>query len=141
MSRSGGARVGAGRPLGSLNRRAAELAAEALGEGLSPAAYMLAIMRDELADEKRRDWAAEKLAPFVHPRPSPIDRTVNIDLPSTATMEGIDKALDAIIAAMASGTISPGEGQSFISVIETRRKAIETGEILERIKKLEETKR
>jgi hypothetical protein len=29
---------------------------------------MLAIMRGEEATQQRRDWAAEKAAPYVHPR-------------------------------------------------------------------------
>ena len=43
----------------------------------------------------------------------------------------------AIIAAMGKSELSPSEGQSFMSVIETRRKAIETGELLARIAALE----
>lgn len=136
MSR-GGARAGAGRPAGSVNRRSAEVIAEALAAGNTPLEYMLGIMRDEAADEKRRDWAAEKCANFIHPRPPPMERTVRVDLPDTSTPGGIDKALDAIIAAMGRGELSPSEGQSFISVIEARRKAIETGDLLARIEALE----
>ena len=47
-----------------------------------------------------------------------MERTVHIDLPDTSTPAGIDQALDAIIAAMGKGELSPSEGQSFISVIE-----------------------
>lgn len=136
MSR-GGARAGAGRPAGSVNRRSSEVIAEALADGKTPLEYMLEIMRDENAEEKRRDWAAEKCANFVHPRPAPMERTVSVKLPDTSTPEGIDKALDAIIAAMGKGELSPSEGQSFISVIEARRKAIETGDLLGRIEALE----
>lgn len=64
-------------------------------------------------------------------------RTVQMDLPDTSTPEGIDKALDAIIAAIGRGELSPSEGQSLISVIEARRKAIETGDLLVRIEALE----
>lgn len=98
---------------------------------------MLSVMRDTDADPKARSWAAEKSAPYVHPRPAPIERTVQIELPSTATVAGLDAALDAIIVAMGQGQLSPSEGQSFMSVIETRRKAIETGDLLERIAALE----
>lgn len=133
----GGAREGAGRPKGSINRRHAEVVAVALAAGDTPVEYMLQVMRDPDADQKRRDWAAEKLAPYLHSRPAQLERTVSIDLPATATVEGINAALDTIIQAMGGGKLSPAEGQSFMSVIETRRKAIETGDMLERIEALE----
>lgn len=139
MTKAGGARNGAGRPAGSVNRRSAEVIADALAEGITPLEYMLKIMRDEEADTKRRDWAAEKCAMFLHPRPAPMERTVSVELPDTSDAEGIDRALDAVIAAMGRGEISPQEGQGFISAIETRRKAIETGDLMRRIEALEKT--
>jgi hypothetical protein len=138
VSKVGGAREGAGRKPGSPNRRNVEVVAAALAEGITPVEFMLAIMRDEDADPKRREWAAEKAAPYLHPRPAPLERTVAIELPDTSTVAGIDQALDVLIKAMGASELSPAEGQSFISVIETRRKAIETGDMLERLKKLEE---
>lgn len=140
MSR-GGARPGAGRPVGSVNRRTAEVIAEAMGAGKTPLEFLLETMRNEALDHKDRAWAAEKAAPFMHPRPAPMERTVSLDLPDTSTVEGIDKALDAIIAAMGKGELSPQEGQGFITAVETRRKAIETGDLLTRIEALEATKR
>ena len=133
----GGQRPGAGRPAGSVNQRNAEFLEALTREGETPLEYMLSVMRDTEADPKARSWAAEKSAPYVHPRPAPIERTVQIDLPSTATIAGIEAALDEIVAAMGSGELSPSEGQSFMSVIETRRKAIETGDLLARIEALE----
>jgi hypothetical protein len=133
----GGARPGAGRPAGSINRRNSEVVAAALAEGVTPLEYMLDIMRDADAEPGRRDWAAEKLAPYLHSRPAQLERTVGIALPDTSTVAGVDKALDAIIAAMGRGQLSPVEGQSFMAVLETRRKAIETGDMLARIEALE----
>ena len=133
----GGARPGAGRPAGSLTKRNSEVIAKALEGGITPLEYLLDVMRDETADPKERGWAADKAAPFLHSRPAPMERTVEIALPDTSTVGGIDKALDAIIAAMGRGDLSPGEGQSFMSVIETRRKAIETSDTLKRLDALE----
>jgi hypothetical protein len=138
MPRTGGAREGAGRKPGSVNRRNAEVIAEAIAAGITPVEFMLGIMRDQDADPKRREWAAEKAAPYLHPRPAPLERTVEIDLPDTSTVAGIDQALDIIITAMGASELSPAEGQSFMSVIETRRKAIETGDMMERLQRLEE---
>lgn len=138
MAKVGGARPGAGRKPGSPNRRNAEVIATALGQGITPLEFMLNLMRDEQADPKDRSWAAEKAAPYLHPRPAPLERTVEIDLPDTSTVAGIDQALDQIIKAMGRSELSPAEGQSFMSVIETRRKAIETGDMMERLQRLEE---
>jgi hypothetical protein len=111
--------------------------AKALAEGITPVEFMLKLMRDDTADPKERAWAAEKSAPYLHPRPAPLERTVEIDLPDTSTIDGIGQALDKIIQTVGKGEISPGEGQSLISVIEARRRVIETSELEERIAKLE----
>ncbi|WP_192356304.1 hypothetical protein [Mesorhizobium mediterraneum] len=137
MSKTGGARPGAGRPKGSLSTRHVELLAGAVSEGVTPVEYMLSIMRNENEDEKRRAWAAEKAAPFIHPRPAPIARVIEIDLPSTDTVEGIKAALGLIVMAAAEGRLAPSEAQSLSALIEAQRKAIETGELLERIERLE----
>jgi hypothetical protein len=39
-----------------------------MAEGISPLEYMLGILRDTNAAPDRRDWAAEKAAPYVHAR-------------------------------------------------------------------------
>ena len=90
MSKTGGAREGAGRKAGSLSRKSVEVLSAALDAGTTPVEFMLDILRDDKADAKDRQWAAEKAAPF-----------------------------------------------SLIAVIEARRKAIETEDLLQRIEKLE----
>jgi len=64
----GGKREGAGRPEGAVTKRSREVANKAAEEGLMPLDYMLSILRNEDADVKDRMWAAEKAAPFVHPK-------------------------------------------------------------------------
>lgn len=65
MSR-GGPRPGGGRPKGSINRVTAEFRAEAAAAGLMPLDHMLAILRNPDIPDARRDWAAEKAAPYLH---------------------------------------------------------------------------
>jgi hypothetical protein len=137
VSKAGGARNGAGRPVGSLNRRNAETVTAALAEGLTPIEYMLTMMRDKTADEKSRAWAAEKAAPFVHGRPAPVPRTVELTLPDISTPAGLSDAISAIMTATASGKIAPSEAHNLVSIVEAQRKTIETNEILERIERLE----
>lgn len=67
--RSGGKRLGAGRKLGAVTRKARKVADEiAESRGVSPLDYLVGVMRDEKASEQRRDWAAATAIPFIHPR-------------------------------------------------------------------------
>lgn len=138
MAKTGGRRAGAGRPAGSLNRRSVEILA-AVADGLSPLEYMLGVMRDENAAPDARAWAAEKAAPFFHPKPAPMHRLVHLRLPKTDTADGVKNALAKILEATAAGKIAPAEAQSLVAVIEAQRKAIETADILERLEALEGT--
>ena len=45
-----------------------EAAKAIVASGQSPLEYMLGVMRDAGADQKRRDMMAMGAAPFVHPR-------------------------------------------------------------------------
>ena len=139
MAKTGGARSGSGRPAGTLNRRSVEILA-AVAEGMSPIEYMLGIMRDENAEDARRSWAAEKAAPFFHPKPAPLPRFVMLDIPKADTAEGIKAALARIVEAMAAGEIAPSEAQGFVAVVEAQRRAIETADILDRLATLEEAR-
>jgi hypothetical protein len=65
---TGGKRVGAGRKPGVPNKKTAALMAEVEASGLTPLEYMLGVLRDEQQDTQRRDWAAEKAAPYLHAR-------------------------------------------------------------------------
>ena len=64
----GGKRSGAGRPVGPAQRASKEAFAKAAEGGEMPLDYMLAVMRDKTADEKRRDTMAAAAAPYVHAR-------------------------------------------------------------------------
>ena len=137
MSKLGGARAGAGRKPGTPNRRTVEVLEGALAMGQTPVEYMLDILRDETADAADRRWAAEKAAPYIHPRPAPLQRTITIDLPDLANATNLAAATLAIVKATANGQISPAEAQQLSSVVETHRKAIETSELANRIEQLE----
>ena len=137
MSGRGGTRHGAGRKPGTANAKSVEVAAKALEEGITPIEYMLSTMRDEDADPKERQWAAEKSAPFVHPRPAPSQRTIEIELPELDKVEGIKDAIQKVASEVALGNIAPSEAQSLVSIIEAQRKTIETVDIVERIENLE----
>ena len=66
--RSGGARSGAGRPLGSKNprTRAANLAARALPYASDPMRWLVTLMSDQRQDLKLRLEAARAVLPYLH---------------------------------------------------------------------------
>lgn len=69
----GGKRVGAGRKPGAPNKASIARQKQIEESGLTPLAYMLAVMRDEKNDKLVRLDAANKAAPFVHPRLSAVE--------------------------------------------------------------------
>jgi hypothetical protein len=86
MSNRGGRRRGAGRPIGSKNRRSAEIARAAAEDGITPIEVMLGAMRDLWAEgtpESKREAAeiAKDAAPYIHPRLASIDQTIKEDRP------------------------------------------------------------
>ena len=137
MAKAGGARPGAGRKAGTANRRSAEIVADLMASGLSPAEYLVGLYRNEAADPKDRAWAANAVAPYVHPRLAPAQQRVAIALPDTSTAAGVRDAIAVVVQAVAKGEIAPGEGQSIVAVIEAQRKAIETIDVIERLEALE----
>jgi len=55
-----------GRQKGARNRATEEALAAAAATGVLPLDYMLAVMRDPAADDKRRDAMAMAAAPYLH---------------------------------------------------------------------------
>lgn len=68
----GGTRPGAGRKAGAPNKATAERQAEIEASGLTPLEFMLDVLRDTTQSMENRCWAADKAAPFVHPKLSAV---------------------------------------------------------------------
>lgn len=64
-----------GRKKGTPNRATAEKAAEIASSGLTPLDYLLTVMRDESVPRPERVDAANKAAPYVHPKLASIEHT------------------------------------------------------------------
>ena len=62
-----------GRQKGARNRATEEARAAAEATGILPLDYMLTVMRDASADQKRRDAMAMAAAPYLHPKLSSVD--------------------------------------------------------------------
>jgi hypothetical protein len=73
----------------------------------------------------------ERLVPVRNGRP------ITFDLPPVETASDITKALGVIAKSMAAGELTPDEAGTVATVIEAHRKAIETAELEERIRRLE----
>lgn len=85
----GGSRPGAGRKAGSPNIASIERQAKVEATGETPLDYMLRVMRDDLADEKRRDEMARAAAAYVHPKLS----TIAADVRVKATVQRIERQI------------------------------------------------
>jgi Family of unknown function (DUF5681) len=95
------------------------------------------IVRAVIAAAKGGDSTAmrlciERLIPVRKGRP------VVFDLPAIETPADVVNALGTIAGAMAGGELTPDEANAVAGVIEFRRRAIETVEHEERLRKLEE---
>jgi hypothetical protein len=124
-----GHKGGPGRPPGSRNK--AKNTLDEIGADCAPAA-LRAVARKARAG----DVSAAKL---VLARAWPIQRcrTIKIDLPPTVDAAGVAAAQQAVIAAVAQGQLTPDEGNALASLIENRRRALDTVLLEEQLAELE----
>jgi len=73
MAPRGGKRPGAGRKKGSPNKATIARQEAIAASGLTPLDYMLAVMRNEDNPQDVRLDAANKAAPYVHPKLANVD--------------------------------------------------------------------
>jgi hypothetical protein len=119
----------AGKPPGARHR--ATMAAEALLDGEVQALTRKAIERALEGDGVALRLCLERILPARK------DRPVKFDLPPVETASDISKALGAITKSMAAGELTPDEAGTVATVMEAHRKAIETAELEERVRRLE----
>ena len=122
-----------GRPRGSLNK--VTLAVQSLLDGEADALTRKAIDLAMNGDTVALRLCLERLCP---PRKS---RPINIKLPEVETTEGVAKAQNAVVQAVADGELTPEEGNIISGILEARRKSIELEDHERRISTLETRKR
>ncbi|MHB8347061.1 MAG: DUF5681 domain-containing protein [Acidiferrobacterales bacterium] len=121
----------AGRPAGS--RHKALIALDAIGATAAPAILASVIQAAESGDMAAcrilldRAWPVRK------------GRLVVLDLPPIHGASDTVKAAAAIVAAVASGELTPDEGTALASTIELMRRTLETADLERRISDLEKT--
>jgi hypothetical protein len=64
-------------------------------------------------------------------------RPVVVDLPPIETAKDVVGAVGAIVGAVGEGTLTPEEGQTLVSILDTHRTAIETEELETRLATVE----
>jgi len=90
----GGKREGAGRKAGTPNSASAAREAEIKASGITPLDFMLSVLRDVEQSMENRCWAAEKAAPYVHPKLANVEHSGGIEV-TTQTKEQRDAAVAA----------------------------------------------
>jgi hypothetical protein len=119
-----------GKPKGTRNR-ATLLAITTMEDEL------VAIVKSVIEAAKKGDMSAaklvvDKLVPAVK------ERSVKLKLPPAVDVASCLQAQVAVVDAVASGEILPGEGQVLSGLIENQRRVLETLELEKRLKALEE---
>lgn len=125
-----GNRRGRGRPAGSRNAASIALDEIAAGEGEN---VLRQVLEQALAGDLK---AAEMLLARVWPMKR--GRPVRLQLPAVDTADGVAAALGALVKAVAAGEVTPEEAAPVGALLETKRRAIETSELEERLRKLED---
>ena len=119
-----------GRAAGSRNR--ATLTIEALLEGEGEALTRKAIELAKAGDMQALRLCLDRLAP---PRK---DSPVAFDLPEMKTINDAVPAMGALVKAVGHGDLTPAEAAELTKMVQAFAKIIETTELKERVRKLEE---
>lgn len=120
---------GPGRPEGSRNKVTLALDGIADGEGE-------AVLRKTIEAAKAGDLRACELI-LSRVWPARKGRAISLALPDATDAAGVSLALAKVIEAVGMGELTADEGQAVASIIETRRRAIETVELAARLAALE----
>lgn len=87
----GGKRIGAGRPKGAASKMNEAARAKAAEEGITPLAYMLAILRDDTKDSETRMDAAKSAAPYLHARLAAVELSGNLSVNHEEALDELDR--------------------------------------------------
>lgn len=107
---SGGKREGAGRKKGSIARATVAAKQKALETGISPLEYMLKVMRDETADDRRRDDMAKAASPYVHSRLSSVVHSGSVGTYDLTSLK--DEDLDRLESILGSAVVRGDQGRT-----------------------------
>ncbi|MVT52525.1 hypothetical protein GPL17_18760 [Bradyrhizobium yuanmingense] len=118
-----------GRPRGSRN--ATTLAIEILLDGQAQALTQKAIDLALTGDMSALRLCLDRIMPVRK------DRPVTFELPTIKSAQDAAKVSSAVLAAVASGDLTPADAGEISKLIDTWVKAFETAELAERLERLE----
>ncbi len=72
--KTGGRKKGTPNKIQRPGKKQSALVDKLFDEGVTPLEYMLAILRNPESQAMQKAWAAEKAAPYCHPRLAPVDK-------------------------------------------------------------------
>jgi hypothetical protein len=118
-----------GRPKGSRNK--VTVALQALLDGEAEELTRKCINLAKTGDSTALRLVMERLIPPMR------DRALSIDLPHVVDVSGVPPALASVLASVASGEITPGEGGALCGMLGAVSKAFETAELAQRLAAVE----
>jgi hypothetical protein len=125
-----GNKYGRGRPPGSRNKtaRVYQDTLDSYGENLIKKCLYMAHQGNPTALR----LCMERLMPAQR------HRTVQFKVPPVKTLADVNAASESVLSDVARGQLTPGEGQAVSGLLEGRRRVIETQEMEQRIRALEQ---
>src|SRR6266568_6287714 len=125
-----GNKYGRGRPPGNRNKvaRVCQDTLDNHAEALTKKCLVLAFQGNPTAMR----LCMERLMPARR------QRTLQFKLPPLKTIDNVAAASEAVVNGVARGQLTPVEGQAFSGMLEGRRRTIETEELAQRIRALED---
>ena len=119
-----------GRPKGSKNKTT--LAVESLMQGQAEAVAQRAVELALGGDTAMIRVILDRVSPV------PKDKPVTLELPPMACAADLPRATESVLAAVADGSLTPSEATAVAGLLEAHRRALETGELANRIEALEQ---
>lgn len=118
-----------GRPQGARNRLTVFL--ESVLEGEAEALTRQAIDLANKGDVGALRLCLNRLIPARR------DMPVQFDLPEIVTLDDAERASSAVLAAVAGGELTPGQGESVMRLLSAHRQMMESGDLDRRLRVLE----
>jgi hypothetical protein len=125
-----GNKLGRGRPRGSRNK------AKSPGQDLLDE-YAPHLTRKCIAQAMQGEPSAMRIC-MARISPARPDAVIQMNLPAIRKAEDLDKAAEKVTQGLRRGKITPVEAGRVMNILEGRLKILETVELAERIKKVEE---
>lgn len=124
---------GPGRPAGSRNK--ATLLLDQMGDDAAKAVLAKIIAKAKKGDMRAADMILARVWPVRKGRPVPLD------LPKLKTAADVVAAMGVVADAVGTGQLTPEEAQAISTVLENKRRAIETVALEARVSALEKERK